>query len=336
MAGTEEAGDSLLGDGAGSRAVAAPDLSRDDGGTNGLLAPPVGGWNARVMEEGEQRGAFLAEVLEQLTVFLLGRVPSKEKVHRSDDASRVDSSSADCGLVIQPVVAQTQSTAENPKDRMGHACGASLGRLEVLYAPADQVVQAGLMRCVFEAPIRTPAVAQQGSVEVAPEDGAGLLVAAAGHDPIDGYPVGDKDPEPVLVSAYFPSGLIGGDQRSLLHLTDKRVVGGGQDGSDAMQCEAKAAACDRQRERGVEHSAELTERNADPFVEVGGKRDGMGADLDSGGPHGLARLQPMATTDRSLAPLCRQSLPERAGPRVPPAGLHDRDRAQRERDRRGV
>ena len=80
MGGAQERHHPALGLGAPVAAVAAPHLAVDDRGPDRLLSPPVGGVDAVGGEEGEQRVSFVAEVLDQLAVGVVGMGLFEEQV----------------------------------------------------------------------------------------------------------------------------------------------------------------------------------------------------------------------------------------------------------------
>ena len=61
--GTHDAGQHLLGVGPPPGAVAAAHLAGDHRGADGLLGPPVGGFDRRVAQEEEHRREFVGQVL---------------------------------------------------------------------------------------------------------------------------------------------------------------------------------------------------------------------------------------------------------------------------------
>src|SRR5579884_2985376 len=70
--GSQHAHDPALGAGAGPGAVPAPDLAVDHSRTDGLFAAPVGGIDAGVSKEGEDRLPLVVEVGDQLAVGVVG------------------------------------------------------------------------------------------------------------------------------------------------------------------------------------------------------------------------------------------------------------------------
>ncbi len=71
-AGAPEGHQHRLGAGAHPGAIAAPDLAEDDAKANGQLTPPVGGVQARDLEEGQQVVVVVPQVLGEAVVGLVG------------------------------------------------------------------------------------------------------------------------------------------------------------------------------------------------------------------------------------------------------------------------
>jgi len=147
------------------------------------------------------------------------------------------------------------------------------------------------VRRLLEASVGSPAVAEQGPVEVGAEDAAGLGVAAAVHDPVDRDRRGDEDPQPLQAPADLPAGLVGGDDGGVLDLLAEGAVGRGEGLGDSVQRLADSPARDVEGEGRAEDRADLAEGCADLLVEVGGEGFGPGTEMDVRRSEGVARLQ---------------------------------------------
>jgi len=81
----QERHEPTLGLGSGIAAVAAPDLPVDDRRPHALFAPPVGGIDAVGGEEREQGVAFVAQVLDEAAVGVVGMGLLEEQVEALPD-----------------------------------------------------------------------------------------------------------------------------------------------------------------------------------------------------------------------------------------------------------
>ena len=204
MAGAHEAPEHGLRDGAAGGAVAAPDLSRDDRGTDGLLAPPVGGGDTGVEKECEQRAALLSEVLEELAILVVRGVPVEETIHCGSEHADVGDATVVRRWMFEPVIPQGQRAGEEAQHGVRYTRCAPLGGLEELRAATDEVAtDTCLMGGVLEGTIGRPAVPDQGPGERRIEDHAGILIATAVHDAVDRDLRGDERPEPLQLTADF-------------------------------------------------------------------------------------------------------------------------------------
>jgi len=130
MARLQDAGDDGLDGGAAGGAVAAADLAGDDGRADGLLSLPVGGFDLGVAQEGEDGLALGAQVLEELAVGRVGRLPGEVAIETGLQPPDVDGAAAGRGKVGLPVVTQGQGVAQETAEGVGQPGRASLGGLE--------------------------------------------------------------------------------------------------------------------------------------------------------------------------------------------------------------
>src|SRR6202011_1975596 len=69
-------------------AIAARGFAVHDAGSDGLLAPPVGGVDAGEVQEGEQGGAFVGQMLDEFPVGVMRLSLLEEQVETLADVNR--------------------------------------------------------------------------------------------------------------------------------------------------------------------------------------------------------------------------------------------------------
>ena len=177
----------------------------------------------------------------------------------------------------------------------------------------EQVREACLVAGVSEAPVGRPPVALEHPGEAVCEDAAGLLVAAARGDQVDGHAVVcDEHPQPLTPARHAPAGLVGGDRRALAHGEHERLagrLGRPREPADRLIQPARSDA-DAEQPQDL---ADLAHRDPELLVQLRGDRDRPRTDLRAGRADRVAGLIAVAAL---RAPPATQAAPA-ADPKAP-------------------
>ena len=166
---------------------------------------------------------------------------------------------------------------------------------------SQQMRETRLMDRLREAPIRRPAVADQHAVKVRPEHGGRFLEAAPWLDRVDRRVRRGEAPQPLQVRVDFPSGLVGTDDGTAANgFTQRGIRRFGLSRRPAHRMH-KAAAGDGQTEALTQQRGNLSERQAQLFIEHDRERHGLRVQLRRGGADRIRRLKRMSSLDAAPA-----------------------------------
>jgi hypothetical protein len=190
-----------------------------------MLGTPVGRLDPAQAQEGEQVPAFVGEVAQQPAVGRVVGRPGDELVDLGVQAVGLGGQGRPvqgAGLVGG---AQRQGVLQEAAHRVGGLGLPRDGVADELAAAPEQVRQAALVGRGGELAVGRPAVAFQHPAVALAEHHSGVVVAAAGGDPVDGDALADKGPQPRPPAADPPASLVGGDHRAGPHPLGQRLVG---------------------------------------------------------------------------------------------------------------
>src|SRR5579875_1795843 len=293
--GPERAHHAPLGLGSTPGAVAAPHLAVHDGRPDGLFGSPVGGVDARVGEEGEQRLPLGAQVGHQLAVLVVRVSVIGKQLHPfSEIGDR-------CRPFVVVEVPRTkcvgQQLAHSP--RRAPRPGRQIG--DELVAATEEVGETGLVRRLLEAPVGSPAVSDHDAGVLRRDHLARLLEAAAVRHPVASRSRCRRDPEPRTLPTAAPTRLVGHDHLRVVQRRDDRVLHRDERGRGRLGRLADRAGGDGDPEAGKQAGG-LLEAQPEAVVQPG--RPGLGDRPDLGGSStesvggllGMPSLHSLATT----------------------------------------
>jgi hypothetical protein len=126
-----------------------------------MLGAPVGGLHLGPGQEGEQRIAFAGQMVQQPPVGWVGGASGKQPVDGRTQPLDFASDLGGIQLVGVTLVADQEGTLEDAAHRVWGLGLPALGVGQQLTAAAQQVRQAGLVRCGDEPAVGRPPVAFQ-------------------------------------------------------------------------------------------------------------------------------------------------------------------------------
>lgn len=112
-AGFEKAEQDALGVGPSRGAVAAPHLACDHHGVNRLFAAPVGGFQARAVQEGEQRIALPPKMVRQTLMMRRTPAPAEQAIHAGFQSSPRHRQPVSADLAVIATLAQAERRLQN-------------------------------------------------------------------------------------------------------------------------------------------------------------------------------------------------------------------------------
>ena len=129
-AGAEDTGDHLLGVRAARRPVAAADFARHDRGPNRLLRLPIGGFDVRMPQAGEERRPLGAQMLEEAAVRRVRDAAREEAIGASLEPADGDGEPVANELARIPPFPDRECREQQAADGMGEARCAPLRDVE--------------------------------------------------------------------------------------------------------------------------------------------------------------------------------------------------------------
>src|SRR6266508_739625 len=304
VSGAKERHDPTLGLGSPIGAVPAPDLAVDDGRPDALLAAPVGGIDAGGGEEGEQRSALMAKVVDELAVGVVGMGLLEQQVEALADVD-------DCGGSVPFVeVAGVEGFEQEIVDLAWRASGPGRLVLDHLVAAPDEMGNAALVRSLRVAVVNDPAVTDDGPGVVGRDESDGLVEAPASGYVVDGGVLGGRHPQPDTLATDPPSGFIHRHRRGAGDVLLDRVVGRDQIGARRCRSRTDCAGGDVDTQ-AAQHGRALPETQAERVVKPRRPGQGPRADMGGGCTEGVGGLFGMAALDAaSTAPAAAHAHPE--------------------------
>lgn len=289
--GAKHAGEYLLRLRAAVGAVAATDFAGDDGGTQGLFGAPVGGIDRGIEQKGEDRRVFDREVRGKALRDTPAARLIDEGIELVLEMAARDGHTPRRDRVLAPAIAHPQGLLEDAGD------AGREGPLAMIAdegpTAAEQMRKTRLMDRVLKLAIRSPAIANQDTVEVRAEHRSGLIKATSALNRVHRRLRCGKAPQPLQMATHFPAGFIRGDDRTPANgLAQGAVRGFGQPPGTADRVDETARG-DAQTEAFAEQRRDLAERQPELFVQHDGEHDGFRSELRGGGAQRVRRLQRM-------------------------------------------
>jgi hypothetical protein len=297
----EHTGEDLVGVRASTRAIAATDFARHDGGPQRVFGSPVRRVNGRVEQEGEGPRALVREMMGKGARDARPAGLVDERIESIDEMSARDGNAVRRDGAGTPAVAHRESLLDQRGDGGGEAVLVVIA--DKIAAATQQMGHTRLIDRAREAAIRRPAVADQDAGEVGAQNGGGFLKAAAALNRIDGRVRRHERPQPVQVTADPPSRLVGRDDRTAPDRLTQSGVGRRRLARRPMQRMDQAAGRDVQAEALAEERRDLPQGQAELRMQDRREGDGLRAELRGGGAERIRRLQRMAALDAAMT--CR-------------------------------
>ena len=183
-----------------------------------VLCSPVGGVDAGVGEEAEQRCPLVVQVRHEFAVLVVRMSVIGEHL---DPLGQIGD---DCRTIVVVEVACVERFGEDVPYFAG--CPPLDGRQvhdQLITAPGE-MSKATLVCRLFESPVDNPAVTHHDAGELRRDHLAGLLEPPAVGDPVGGGPPARGDPEPGTFAADSPARLVGHDHLRAVHRLSDRVL----------------------------------------------------------------------------------------------------------------
>ena len=164
-------------------------------------------------------------------------------------------------------VAAVTGGEARPQDRQDRRAPGTPGvAFPQFSAAVGEVIDAALVQPLVAA-IHHPPVAHEHARVVGPEQGGGVVEAAAGADGVDGGLRGDARPQPVGLGADAPAGFVRRDHRRVADLPAEFPVGRPGVAGGPMQQPREAAGGDVHAEPGPQHVRDLCQRDPQPSTD---------------------------------------------------------------------